>query len=210
MNLKVWYWTGNTEINSIAVANVSPDTNLEIIAGGNYFDGIRNVAQLTVWSGPTLTLNNLRVWYWTGNTGINSIAVGDVNGNGANEIVTGGYYFDNTRNVAQLVVWSGSALTLNNVKVWYWTGDTVVNSVAIANTGASTQIITGGTYVVSPGSSTGQVIAWSGSTLASQSISTWKSGTSTYVKAVDSWPTGSISAGYYNDGTKLNPQIMIH
>ena len=42
----------------------------------------------------TLALENVKAWYWTGNTVINSVAVGDVDGDGQVEIVTGGYYYD--------------------------------------------------------------------------------------------------------------------
>ncbi len=47
----------------------------------------------------------LRPWYWTSNTGIESVAIGDVNGDGNTEIVTGGYYNDGTRMNSQLCVW---------------------------------------------------------------------------------------------------------
>ena len=46
---------------------------------------------------------------------INSVAVGDVDGDGQVEVVTGGFYDDGVRNVAQLCVWSGSSLVLENV-----------------------------------------------------------------------------------------------
>jgi hypothetical protein len=207
-----WYWTDNTTINSIAIGDVNGDTNLDIVAGGSYFDGTRNVAQLTVWSGPTSALENVKAWYWTGNTVINSVAIGDVNGDTTLEIITGGTYNDGTRNVAQLAVWTGSTLALQNVKSWYWTDNTTINAVKVANTDADSamEIITGGTYLDGAGASTGQIVTWTGSTLALETVSVWQSGTATYIKAVDSGSMGSISAGYFNDGTRLNAQIIIH
>ena len=56
---------------------------------------------------------------------------GDVNGDGQTEIVTGGSYFDGSRQVAQLCVGMVCSLALENVKTWYWTSNTAINSVAI-------------------------------------------------------------------------------
>ena len=48
-----------------------------------------------------------KAWYWTGNTYINSVATGDITGTGAVSIITGGIFFDGTRNRAQLANWDG-------------------------------------------------------------------------------------------------------
>ena len=45
------------------------------------------------------------------------MALGDVDGDGQVEIVTGGYFNDGTRNVAQLKEWSGSTLLLSGIRV---------------------------------------------------------------------------------------------
>ena len=52
---------------------------------------------------------------------------------GQTEVVIGGQFNENTRNNAQLVVWSGSSLAAENIKNWYWTGNTTINSVAMAD-----------------------------------------------------------------------------
>ena len=79
-----------------------------------------------------MAVESVASWFWTGNTQISSIAIGDVNGDGLNEIVTGGSYFDGTRWNAQLCEFSGSNLALLNVKGWFWTSDTSISSVTLA------------------------------------------------------------------------------
>ena len=115
-NVRTWYWTDDTIVESIASGDVDGDGQTEIVTGGYYDDGTRYVAQLCVWNGATLALENVRTWYWTGGTRVYSVAVGNVDGDAQTEIVTGGHYSDGTRNVAQLCVWNGATLTLENVK----------------------------------------------------------------------------------------------
>ena len=67
-----------------------------------------NVAQLAVWSCSGLVAENIQSWYWTGNTIINSVAIGDVNGDALKETVTGGSFQDGTRLNGQLSVWGMS------------------------------------------------------------------------------------------------------
>ena len=147
-NIASWYWTSDTEINSVVAANVDDDTEVEIVTGGYYNDNSRDIAQLVIWSSDLQSVENLAGWYWTGDTRINSIEVGDVDSDGSAEIITGGYYNDLSRDVAQLVVWDGSTLAVDYVTAWYWTGDTCICSVAVGNVDGdvSSEIITGGSF----------------------------------------------------------------
>ena len=145
----VWYWSAGSVVNSVASGDVDGDGQTEIVTGGYYNDGARNVAQLCVWNGSVGAFERVTAWFWTGNTTINSVAVGDVDDDGKMEIVTGGYYFDGARKVAQLLVWNGATLALEGVKTWFWVGDTTINSIALGDVDADAQveIVTGGTYV---------------------------------------------------------------
>ena len=131
--MKTWLTIGNTYIFSVATGDVNSDGKIEIVTGGNYFDGTRNVAQLCMWDGKILGLKNVKEWYWTSSTYIYSVALGDVEKDGYSDIVTGGFYYDGSRYVAQLCVWGGTTLALHNVQTWYWTEDTFIRSVGIVD-----------------------------------------------------------------------------
>ena len=141
---KAWYWTSTTCVNSVVCGDTNSDGQIEIVTGGSYFDGTRMVAQLVVWSSE-LVVENVRTWYWIENTTINSVDLGDVDGDGEIEIVTVGTYFDGVRIVAQLCIWNGIDLALENVKTWWWNSDTVINSVALGNVDgdSQTEVVTG-------------------------------------------------------------------
>ena len=169
-----WYWTSNTYINSVAVANITGGTSLSIVTGGTFNDGNRNNAQLIVWNGPTLAVQSLTSWFWTSDTEINSIVVANVTEGHALSIITGGDFLDNTRSNAQLIVWNGSTLAVQTLTSWFWTSDTKVASVAVSNItgGTSLDILTAGTF--NDGlRNNAQIIEWNGSTTVANSVATW-------------------------------------
>jgi len=214
-NIRTWYWTSDTRINSVAVADVDDDTDMEIVTGGYYFNGVRDVAQLVTWDGATLALEPLTVWYWTGNTRINSVAIGDVDGDGADEIVTGGYYTDGVK-IAQLVVWNGTSMTVENLSSWYWTAETVINSGAIGNVDGDgdVEIVTGG-YYFDGVRDVAQLVVWDGSTLEVEPLTVWYWTSDTRINSV---AIGNVDAdvseeivtgGYYDDGSNVNAQLIV-
>jgi len=60
---------------------------------------------MVIWDGQTLAVEYLSGWYWTNNTSICSIAVGNIDEDLETEIMTGGYFNDNTRNNVQTTIW---------------------------------------------------------------------------------------------------------
>jgi hypothetical protein len=101
-----------------------------------------------LWDGATLAPLAINHWYWTGDTRISSVAVGDVAGDDVYEIVTGGYYHDGSRMVAQLCVWSLYSLSLQGATSRYNYDDTYAYSVALGNVDRddSLEIATGGLF----------------------------------------------------------------
>ena len=121
----------DTQISSIAVANITGGVGLDIVTGGSYFDGTRWNGQLIVWSGSTLVAQKVTTWFWTSDTMITSVAVANVTGGANLDIVTGGAFFDGTRWNAQLIVWNGITLVAEKVTTWFWTSNTYIKSVAV-------------------------------------------------------------------------------
>jgi hypothetical protein len=215
-NVKTWYWTGSTFINSVAVGDVDGDGSQEVVTGGYHYDGTRYRAQLCVWDGATLALENVQTWYWTSSTEISSVAVGDVDGDGKTEIVTGGRHFDGTRIRAQLCVWDGATLALENVQTWYWTGDTYITSVAVGDVDGDSQaeILTGGYYPSFEGN-VAQLCIWNGATLALETVQTWHWTGSTEILSVavgdvdGDFQTEIVTGGYYNSGVYNVAQLCV-
>jgi FG-GAP-like repeat len=211
-----WYWwNNNTQISSVAVANITGGTSLDIVTGGANFDGTRWNSQVIVWNGSSLTPERATSWFWTSDTFVTSVAVANVTGGTSLDIVTGGYSFDNTRNIAQLLVWNGSTLTPEKVTSWFWISNTVVNSVAVGNFtgGSSLDIVTAGSY--NDGlRNNAQVMDWNGTALSLMTFATWFLASDTTlssvaVKNIGLVGTRIIVGGAFYDNLRTNAQIVI-
>ena len=210
-----WYWTDNTTVTSLIEGDVDFDGATEIVTAGYYFDGTRDVAQLVVWNGSTLTVDRLTTWYWTDNTRINSVAVGNLDKDEALEIVTGGYYFDGTRKVAQLVVWDGATLAVENLVTWYWTNDTQINSVVIADIdgNGSPEIITGG-FFNDGVRDVAQLVVWDSETLLPLRYTSWYWTGETRINTLSVENVDGdaekeiVTGGYYTDGSKIAQLVV--
>jgi len=130
---------------------------------GGYYVGLGNVAQLCVWDGATLTLENVKTWQWGYGTSIYSVALGDVDGDGKEEIVSGGLYVG-LGNVAQLCVWDGATLTLKVFENWQWGNSVSIASVALGDVygDGKVEVATGGGYSTTTVGSFAQLCVWSG------------------------------------------------
>jgi hypothetical protein len=145
---RIWYWVGDTTVNSVTVGDVDGDGQAEIVTGGSYIDGGRSIAQLIEWTGVGLGVDRLVIWSWGTGTDLKSVAISDVDGDGQAEVLSGGYYSDSSGDVAQLMVWSGSSLSMEQAKAWYWIGSTSVNGLAAGDVNGdfTAEAVCGGAY----------------------------------------------------------------
>ena len=215
LNTKSWFWTSDTEISSVAVANITGGTGLDIVTGGAFFDGARWNSQLVILNGVTLTPSQVLPWFFTGDTLINSVAVGNITGGTSLSIVVGGAYFDGTRYVAQLIVLNAATLTWQNGLTWYWAGDTIINSVVLANVtgGSSLSVIEAGSNFDGTRNNA-QVVVFDGTTLAWQNGFAWFTTSNTQLNSITAgnYSGGTsldiITGGAYNDGVRNNAQLV--
>ena len=215
-NIKTWRWTGHTMINSVARGDIDHDGWWEIVTGGSFNDGTRDNAQLCIWNGANLVLERVKTWYWSGHTTISSVALGNPDGDSDIEVVTAGYYWDGTRNVAQLCVWDSTTWTLENIKTWYWSGSTYLWSVAIINADGDGQIeiVTGGAYT-DGAHQVAQLCIWNGATLALENVKTWQWTSDTRITSLAAGDVDGdsdieiVTGGHYFDGTRTHAQLCI-
>ncbi len=104
-----------------AIADVDDDGDVEIVAMNEMIDaGIINSRLLVwYWDGSILTLEKSETWrHMDYDTRPYCVAVGDVDGDGVKEIVTGGYV--NLPHMAMLNIWNwdGATLTLEKSNLW--------------------------------------------------------------------------------------------
>jgi hypothetical protein len=132
-----WYWTNDTNAAGIAVGDANNDGINDVVVVGYYNNGNGWSSQLHVLNSATYAIESFGSWNWGPNSQITSVAIGDVNGDGLNEVVTGGSYYDGTNwnslVTVQTCTATSTTMTLLNIGAWRQGVKSQVSSVAIGD-----------------------------------------------------------------------------
>ena len=207
--------------NALYASNITDNGQIEIFTAGYSGNLNDSRGQLCVWylNGTTLSLQAHQDWQMQsggyapniaggilGNTVVNNLKVGDVDGNGVPEIVTGGFTYDGSKADGQLRIWNwnGSVLSLKSSREWTNDDITEVMCVSLGDVDSDShmEIVTGG--MLAPYGSfnsnatrpdRGQLCVWSwdGNNLTLKESQDW-----TFAEGVSVWNVGT--ADLNNDG----------
>ncbi len=188
-----WFVANVTRANSVYAYDLNNDDQIEIITGGYANDLKNSSGQLRIWhwNGEELSLKANEEWQLVensyalniaggvqGNTMVNNVKVGDVDGDGIPEIVTGGFAYDGENVTAQLRIWmwDGETLALEESKEWVTDYLNEVKCISLNNVDGDTrtEIVTSGivaaygsfaTNETSPNNAQIRIWGWDGTTL---------------------------------------------
>jgi uncharacterized protein YuzB (UPF0349 family) len=211
-----------TRATSVYAFDLDNDGSNEVITAG-YSGNLNNSkGQLSVWNwnGEELSLKANENWQMVtegyalniaggvlGNTVVNNLQVGDIDGDNNPEIVTGGFTYDGERANAQIGIWSWNDNTLAQESSQEWSTDyiTEVKCISLGDVCGDSrmEIVTGGmvaaygsfaTNTTNPDRGQLGVWSWDGTTLTQEYIQEW-----TIAEGFCTWNVGT--ADLENDGT---------
>jgi len=196
-----WCLSNVTSASSVYAEDLNNDGKVEIITAGYAYHLSNSSSQLRVWQYEEkgLTLKASQEWKLKenvyaltiaggiqGNTIINNLKVGDVDGDGTKEIVTGGFAFDGENINAQLRIWNwnGENLSLEISKEWITDYLTEIKSISLNDVDGDSQIeiVTSGVVGAKGGFASSatapelaqlRVWSWDGKTLTLEKSKDW-------------------------------------
>ncbi len=198
---EVWWLSNVTSASSVYAEDLNNDGKVEIITAGYVYHLSNSSGQLRVWQYEEkgLTLKASQEWKLKedvyaltiaggiqGNTIVNNLKVGDVDGDGTMEIVTGGFAFDGENINAQLRIWNwnGELLSSETSKEWVTDYLTEIKSISLSDVDGDSQIeiVTSGVVGAKGGFANSattpelaqlRVWSWDGKTLTLENSKDW-------------------------------------
>ena len=211
-----------TRATSVYAFDLDTDGISEVITGGYSGNLNSSKGQLCVWNwnGEELSLKANENWQMVaegyalniaggvlGNTVVNNLQVGDIDGDNTPEIVTGGFAYDGEIANAQIGIWSWSGSTLVQESSQEWSTDyiTEVKCISLGDVDGNSrmEIVNGGmvaahgsfgTNITNPDRGQLGVWSWDGTTLTQKHMQEW-----TIAEGFCTWNVGT--ADLENDGT---------
>ncbi len=135
-----------TSASSVYANDLDNDSIVEILIGG-YTDTLSNsrgLASIWQWNGQTLSLAAAETWQLAGgtaktiaggnqgNTAVNKVGVGDLDGDEKKEVVTAGFAYDGTKVNAQIKIWRWDGNTLIELASQEWATDYLTEAKSFA------------------------------------------------------------------------------
>ena len=216
-----WCAEGSASAKSVHVCDLDNDGVIEVITGGYDHRLTNSSGQLRIWQwdGEELVLKANEEWRLVkgvygvtvtgdpmGNTLVENVKAGDVDGDGVSEILTGGFAFDGEKMNAQLRIWNWNGLNLVLEESYEWFIEDITEIKAIAfddvNGDGSLEILVSGGAAVyggfdpdaKPEAAFLSVWGWDGDVLRLKAEEDWIVGEGVFAWNVD---TGDVD----DDGT---------
>ena len=135
-----------TSASSVYAGDLDNDGTVEILVGG-YSDSLSNskgLVSIWGWNGQKLSLKAVKTWQLAGgtaktiaggnqgNTAVNNVKAGDLDGDGRKEIVTAGFAYDGVNVNAQVKVWRWNGVNLEELASQEWATDYLTEAKSIA------------------------------------------------------------------------------
>ena len=208
-----WCTEEGASARSVNVCDLDNNGELEVITGGSDYGLTNSSGQLRIWQwdGEELLLKANEEWRLVedsygvtvtgdpmGNTLVENVKTGDVDGDGIIEIVTGGFAYDGQQMNAQLRIWNwnGLNLALEKSHEWFINDITEIKAIALddVNGDGNTEILTSGGAAVYGGFEAGSepeaafitIHNWDGNNLALKNEESWTIG-----EGVFAWNVGT-------------------
>lgn len=215
-----WCTDGNASANSVYAYDLDQNGVIEIITGGYDYGLTNSSGQLRIWhwNGQDMKLETNEEWQMEkdvygvtvtgdpmGNTLVENVKVGDVDGDGIAEIVTGGFAYDGQKMNAQIGIWNWdeNAFTLEKSTEWFIKDITEVKAITLNDVDGDEHIdivASGGTAVyggfnvgTAPEASWLRIWSWNQETLKLKYQEDWTTGEGVFAWNV---ATGDVD----NDG----------